>query len=185
MESKPLYTEAKRNDFAMAAKIVEIVMGNPINIRNSRRESVDARTIYAIMLSEAGYSNRSIAKDIGKDRTTVIHYINRARNLIATDQTMAKCYLRCRDMFRTERGVVDNNVDPKVEALMLNQKYMESKGKVSELKKIIEDMREKIDKLEKKNSYGRLKRIMEVIEDNTPLGYELVVERKIRKLFDE
>lgn len=185
MESKPLYTEAQRNDFEMAARIVEMVMGKPITVRNSRRASVDARTIFTIILSEAGYSNRSIAKGIGKDRTTVIHYVNRARDLIATDETMAKCYLRCRDMFRAERKASVKNVDPRVEMLMLSQKYTESRGKVSELKQTIDRMRERIDYLERENSYGRLKRIVELIELHTPVGHELITERKIRKLFDE
>lgn len=185
MESKPLYTEAQRNDFDMAARIVEMVMGKPITVRNSRRASVDARTIFAIILSEAGYSNRSIAKGIGKDRTTVIHYINRARDLIATDETMAKCYLRCRDMFRAERKSSSKDVDPRVEMLMLSQKYTESRGKVHELNQTIGRMKERIDHLERENSYGRLKRIMELIELHTPAGYELVTERKLRKLFDE
>lgn len=86
---------------------------------------------------------------------------------------MMRKYLRCRELFLSEKQPV-NLVDDcdklrtqieimKAENYLLNEELIQLK---------IADE-------------NRLIKIFKLIEENTPKGYELIVERKIRKMFDD
>jgi Bacterial dnaA protein helix-turn-helix len=179
MESKQLYTVDQRSDVDVVRNIVEMVTGVSILAKNRKRSVVEARMIYATLLREAGYSLTHIAETIKKDHTTIIHYIQSLKDLRETDIHMMRKYLRCRELFILEKQPV-NLVDE-----------IDYESECDRLKNTIEIMKaenyllnEEIVQL-KVADENRLRKIIKLIEENTPRGYELIVERKIRKMFDD
>lgn len=173
MESKQLSTVDQRNDVDVVRNIVEMVTGVSVLAKNRKRTVVESRMIYSSLLREAGYSLTYIAETLKKDHTTIIHYVQSLKDLRETDMHMMRKYLRCRELFLSEKQPV-NLVDDcdklrtqieimKAENYLLNEELIQLK---------IADE-------------NRLIKIFKLIEENTPKGYELIVERKIRKMFDD
>ena len=75
MESNQLYIEDPKNEVEIVRKIVEQVTGVNIFEKNRKRFVVEARAIYSTLLRDVGYSFPFIAETLGKDHTTIIHYM--------------------------------------------------------------------------------------------------------------
>jgi len=179
MESKQLSTEDQRSDIEVVRNIVEMVTGVNIHAKNRKRTIVEARMIYSAILREAGYSLPFIADTLKKDHTTIIHYLRLVKDLSETDNQVMRRYLRCRELFVLEKQPV-NLVNP-----------TDYKAEVDRLKTQIEIMKaenyllnEELIQL-KVSDANRLLKVFKLIEENTPKGHELIVERKIRKMFDD
>lgn len=179
MESKQLSTEDQRSDIEVVRNIVEMVTGVNIHAKNRKRTIVEARMIYSAILREAGYSLPFIADTLKKDHTTIIHYLRLVKDLSETDNQVMRRYLRCRELFVLEKQPV-NLVNP-----------TDYKAEVDRLKTQIEIMKaenyllnEELIQL-KVSDTNRLLKVFKLIEENTPKGHELIVERKIRKMFDD
>jgi hypothetical protein len=175
MESKQSYTE----DVEVVRKIVEMVTGGDIQAKNRKRTSVEARMIYATLLRDVGYSLKFIGDTLKKDHTTIVHYLRLFRNLRETDMHVTRKYLRCRELFVSKKQPVnlEDAIDYKVECDRL-------KTKIEILKAENYMVNEELNYLKVSDEH-RLLKIFKVIEENTPKGYEPIVERKIRRMFDE
>jgi len=182
MESTQKFTEEKRNDIDSLKSIVEMIMSVDIMETNRKRCIVESRMIYAYILREFGYSLNRIGLSIKKDHTTIIHYLTTMRKLIETDKEILKKYNKCRDMFLEDRDPVDtdNKQDLRSQLFSLSTKLtvlmIENANLINEIKRLKEDTTLK-DK--------RLNRIVKLLDKNTPIGHEFIIERKIIKMFDE
>jgi hypothetical protein len=166
MELKQLSIEDQRTDVDVVRNIVEMVTGVSILAKNRKRFVVEARMIYSTLLREAGYSLPFIAETLDKDHTTIIHYVQSLKDLKETDMHTMRKYLRCRELFLSEKqpvNLVDDCENLRAEIYLL-------KEEIAQLKIADE---------------SRLMKIIKLIEENTPVGHELIVERKIRKMFDD
>ena len=179
MKSKQLSTVDQRSDIEVVRNIVEMVTGVNIHAKSRKRTIVEARMVYSAILREAGYSLPFIADTLKKDHTTIIHYLRLVKDLSETDNQVMRRYLRCRELFILEKQPV-NLVNP-----------TDYKSEVERLKTRIEIMKaenymlnEELIQL-KVSDGNRLLKIFKLIEENTPKGYELIVERKIRKMLDD
>ena len=76
------------NDFELSRKIVEMITGVDILQKNRIRNVVEARMIYALLLREIGHSLSSIGSTLGKDHTTIIHYVKTLRSLLDIDKDL-------------------------------------------------------------------------------------------------
>jgi len=182
MESKQEFTEEKNSDIEILKSIVEMVMSVDLMANNRKRCVVESRMIYAYILREINYSLNRIGMSLKKDHTTVIHYIATLRKLIQTDTEILSKYSKCRDLFMNERHPenIDNkegfinkvlSLSNKVDVLMVENERLKNDNKKIKEQIIIDDK--------------RLNRIVKFIDENTPIGHEFIVERKIRKMFDE
>ncbi len=172
MESKQLYTEDPKNDVDNVKRIVEEVTGVNLLEKSRRRFVVEARAIYSTLLRDAGYSFPFIADTLGKDHTTIIHYMKLADDLKNTDRQMKRKLYRCRELFISEKQpVILSNIT-------------DYEDELEKLKMRIELMNDELYQLKNSDSI-RLSKIIKIIKENTPRGHELIVERKIRQLFDE
>jgi hypothetical protein len=166
MELKQLSIEDQRTDVDVVRNIVEMVTGVSILAKNRKRFVVEARMIYSTLLREAGYSLPFIAETLDKDHTTIIHYVQSLKDLKETDMHTMRKYLRCRELFLSEKqpvNLVDDCENLRAEIYLLKEELAQLK---------IADE-------------SRLMKIIKLIEENTPVGHELIVERKIRKMFDD
>jgi len=150
-----------------------MVTGVSILAKNRKRFVVEARMIYSTLLREAGYSLPFIAETLKKDHTTIIHYIQSLKDLKETDIHMMRKYLRCRELFLSEKQPV-NLVDD-CDKLRLEIEIVKAENYL---------LSEELNQF-KISDENRLRKIMKLIDENTPKGYELIVERKIRKMFDD
>jgi hypothetical protein len=182
MELTQKFTEEKKSDIDSLKSIVEMVMSVDLMANNRKRCIVESRMIYAYILREFGYSLNRIGLSLKKDHTTIIHYLTTVRKLIETDSEMLRKYYKCRDMFLEERDIVEpnNKEGLKSQVFSLSTKITvlmaENNNLINEIKKL---------KQETKTQDKRLNRIIKFIDENTPIGHEFIIERKIIKMFDE
>lgn len=172
MESKQLYTEDPKNDVDTVKRIVEEVTGINLLEKSRRRFVVEARAIYSTILRDSGYSFPFIAETLGKDHTTIIHYMKLADDLKKTDRQMKRKLYKCRELFISEKQPV------------ILSELTDHEDELEKLKMKIELLNDELFQL-KNSDKLRLGKIIKLIQENTPKGHELIVERKIRKLFDE
>ena len=182
MESTQKFIEEKKSDADVLKEIVEMVMDAKLMANNRKRCVVEARMVYSNILREYSYSLSKIGISLGKDHTTIIHYVSELRKLLDTDNELFKKYNKCREMFMQEKDPMisteKNNVTAQLYRLSL---------RFDELKQENKDLLQQINNLKKESKprNKRLDRIFKVIEDSTPIGNEFIIERKIIKMFDE
>lgn len=173
----------KMNEVDSVRKVVEIVMGVDIFTKNRKRYVVESRMVFASILRDMGYSLKEIGKTLNKDHTTIIHYERKLKDLTSIDRSLLKKYLKCRELLTLKEQPVNllsetdligelNRLTNIIEVLNEEKKML-----LDEKKELLEQMCVDEDK--------RLIKIFRLIEENTPRGYELIVERKIRKMFDD
>jgi len=80
-------------------KIVNDLFNADLSDNTRRRSYVDARKVYSKILSEEGYCYGYIGDTIGKDRTTILHYIKSFDNIILHDSSFRKKYELAKNKF--------------------------------------------------------------------------------------
>lgn len=172
-----------RNDFELTKSIVEMVTGVQIFAKNRKRTVVEARMICGVLLRELGHSLTQTGEFMDKDHTTIIHYERTLKGLLETDKRILKWYLRCREILVSEKQLVnlDEPIDYKAEVFRL-------KSQVELLKAenyMLNEERNEIIRQTSVSEDKRFLKIFKLIEEHTPVGRELIIERKIRKMFDD
>lgn len=173
----------KRNDFEFVQQVVEMVMGEKILVKNRKRRTVEARMMFSLMMVELNHPLTHIGEYLGRDHTTVIHHRRTMRNLIETDNEMLRRYLRCKEIIDSEKQTLNlmTDEDYRIKAARLQNKIDMMRSEYRLLEEENQQLQEKLELMEDK----RFIRIFELIKEHTPQGYELVIERKIRKLLDD
>lgn len=164
------------NDYEIVRRAVEMIFGVDIFTNSRKRRYVEGRMMCGLLLRDMSHSLTQVGEYLKKDHTTIIHYERTMRGLIDTDVNALNTYLRCKEIINSQKQPV-NLSDPKYDILKL-------RSQIEQLKEENEKMKEELDML-RVSENKRLLKVFKLIEDNTPLGYELIVERKIRKMFDD
>ena len=154
-------------------EIIKEVAGVNIMKTSRIRTYVDARMIYSKILRDRGYTLGSIGRTIMKDHTMIIHYLSNVDTFINTDKEMIEMYAMCCAKF--------------YEIYSSDEEY-----NVFALQKKVAALTSRINELTlQQNSppvieppYGRLNKIVEMINERTPKGKEDVVDRKINAIFN-
>lgn len=181
MESKYISTE-ERDDFTVAYEAVMISFGVSIFSKGRPRNVVEARMACGYLLRQVGRTFVEIAKYMKKDHTTIIYYMDTTRALLETDETFTRKYVRAREIFVQEKKPL-NLLSDKDYKLKNEQLETEIAALKYEKRVLLAEKRElqmKIDLSSKK----RMLKIFELVENNTPPGFELVTMRKLMKLFN-
>lgn len=157
-----------------AREIVEkITMGN-VSSNDRLRVNVESRMIYSKLLRESGLTFKYIASSIGKDHTTIIHYVHLLSNLLETEPSVNHKYAKCRDLFFAGREKHKIEYD----ALHANKKLEEY---VSAYRRV---SGERDRALEFNKRVSRLRDIVELIDERTPKGQERKVWVMINRMFN-
>jgi hypothetical protein len=167
-----------KSEMELLKTIVDNVFGIDIAKMNRRRETVDARMIYAMLLRGRGYTFSSIGKSLNNDHTTIIHHCKKADDILAQDDSLMRKYIICRDTFREALNVEDkdNFLDQaKLSSLMLR----------SQVERLILENEKLKNELKPIEPNKRLLKIFDVIKENTPDGSEDYVYKKIEHMFSE
>ena len=70
-----------------------------IRIRKRNMENVNARMTYSYILRQLGYSYKEIGMSLGKDHSTVIHYVRRIKWYAQSDAPLKKKFDKLCAMF--------------------------------------------------------------------------------------
>jgi hypothetical protein len=156
--------------------LIEIINNSfSISIKGDsrKRKLVDARVIYAKIARDMGHTFKSIGRQIGKDHSTVIHYMTSFDLLHGSDAEFRRDYLFIKE------GVIDV-----FNQLKDNQEFKKINN-VRLLKEQIEKLSLKNEKhLVRELKNERLKEIIKMIDERTPLGWEDYVRGKINSMFN-
>jgi hypothetical protein len=168
-----------RNEFEVVKQIVELITGVSLFEKNRKRKIVEARMLYGIVMREMNYSLSEIGHYLGKDHTTIIHYCRSIKGLMDTDVEVLKMYLKCKELIDSHKQSVNlSNKKGENEALLNLQKQVNLLQ--FENKMLNEEL-----SAAKASDAKRLLKIFKLVEENTPVGRELIVERKLIRMFDE
>jgi hypothetical protein len=95
-------------------KIVNEVFLVDIEVTGSKRSCVDARKVYSKILKEIGYSYQFIGDTIGRDHSTIIHYVKGIDDLLTYDALFNKRFNICKKKFLLENRKIimksDDNI---------------------------------------------------------------------------
>lgn len=171
------------NEIESARKVVEMVMGVDILKKSRKRQIVEARMVFSLILREKGFTYKTIGRVFGKDHTTIIHYIHNVSKLLDVDELLMKKYLKCRDvLIVNEHGVnlfSESKTADEIKRLTIVADVLKKENHL--LTKENEELKKELELGETK----RLLNIFKLIKKHTPIGNEFLMERKIRKMLDE
>ena len=138
-----------------------------MNENTRKRDHVNARLVYAMILRERGCTFESIAQSIDKNHATIIHYVRTLPFILKQDKFLSKKYNDCREIFFK---TIDPDTLPEIKVPDMTE--------ADELKNQIKNL---TSQLENKR---RLNKIINLIEERTHYGKEELIERKIREMFN-
>jgi hypothetical protein len=98
MESKQNSFMAERKKIEDIRNIVEMVTGERTLSVTRYRGEVEARMIFASLLSDTGMHVESIALSMKKSRYAAEYYLKKIEDLIEIDSTFRSLYLKCKEM---------------------------------------------------------------------------------------
>lgn len=156
--------------------IVERKIGRSINYKGRKRSIVQAKMIFSLILNQNGISKKEIGRILGYDHTSIIHHVVTIKNIINQDNDVRNFYLSTKgelDSQNFELSLSDYlaslpiNVLNYIDGLVLENKQLKLEAK--QLREIKSD---------------RLAGIFDLINNNTPIGAEAIIERKIKRLLN-
>lgn len=151
----------------------EVTMGN-VSSKDRLRVNVECRMIYSKLLRESGLTFKYIASSLGKDHTTIIHYVQLLSSLLETEPSVNHKYAKCRDLFFAGREKHKIEYDSVKMAQQLEE-YMQAYRKASNERDRAVDFNRRV---------SRLRDIVELLDERTPKGHERRVWTMINRMFN-
>lgn len=153
--------------------IVESRTREKISNRSRKREVVDARKVFCLILNQEGNSFKDIGRKMGYDHSSVMNNVNTAIGLIESNSHFKYLYFSIKEEYNNKKldiplhlyiGKLPDRVKTYVDSVSFDN---------AELKKELDFYRSLFDQ--------RLFEIFEIIKQNTPIYTEEAVKRKIKK----
>jgi len=176
MASKQLLTPEKIKNIEILRSIIERKLGRTIYTRSRKRVIVQAKMIFSLILDQNGFSAKEIGRQTGYDHSSILHHIQTMKDLIDQDNDIRYFYLSTKEEF--DNGKVELPLYAEIKDMPLriinyldgllmenNQLKLEAK----QLREIKSD---------------RLASIFDLINNNTPVGTEYIIEKKIKRLLN-
>jgi len=158
--------------------ITKLFSIDDIRKRVRTSEYVNARMTYAYIMRKLGLSLTQIGKSIGKDHSTIIHYIKSIESYIKTDDELLKKFNNAKKEFLNEKEdpviVVDNS---------------ELLFEINSLKDKIKSLNLEIYNSQRKPEFNeqdmlRFGNIFKVIKQRTKHGDEYKVFQKLNSIYN-
>ena len=86
-------------------EIVRIGFDSDVYTRCRKRQHVDGRIAFALLLREQGLGCSEIGKILDRNHATIIHYWNRGEALMETDKIFLKRFVKCREEYAGKEPV--------------------------------------------------------------------------------
>jgi hypothetical protein len=130
--------------------------------------------VYAKILRERGHTVTTIGKYLGKDHTTIVHYGTMVDDMLAQLPYYHHQYVKSYTEFMRDK-------EPTVFSITEKELQMSNISLKNQIERLILEnttLQSQVDK------YKRLEKILEYIENRTPIGKESFVLRKINLMFN-
>ena len=170
--------ENKDRDSNILERIVRSVFQADIMDKSRKRNFVDARKAFSILLRDKGYTYTRIGEFLNKDHATILHHFNSKEGCLLTDKNFSDKYYECLKRFnanlkkanRIKRGIQESSLQQTI--LILNDE-------IADLKQENEFLNNRNDLLQRKaNSRKRdLNSLMSKYNDNNEDLYKLIDTR--------
>ena len=136
---------------------------------SKKQNNVNARKVFCKILSDIGFSSDDICGFLKRDYGVYMYYMGDVENLLNYNPDVKEKYLESKDLFFiTIKGVVQDQYE-----------YVPSRS--TKMEYSVWD-RNSLEKVEDK--YGRIRKIIELVDINTPLGEEHLVFDKLVQVFE-
>ena len=168
----------KEEEFSHLREIVKTLSGVEIKDNKNRMQHiVDSKMIYANILHEKGYGCSVIARYMGMNHATILHYFKKFPWYLKTDVPLKNKYERIKSEFNKEYDPVyylsENELKKEVFSLRIENELLSS-----ELEKLTSDL----SVFHKRE--GRLQNIYKVIEERTRIGSEDKILNKLIRFYN-
>ena len=167
-----------KSEMELLKTIVDNVFGIDISKTNRRRETVDARMIYAMLLRGRNHTFSSIGNSLKNDHTTIMYHCRKADDILAQDDSLMRKYISCRDMFQEALHLEDKDN-------FLDQSKLSSLMLRSQVERLILENEKLVKELKNRTEDKKFSKIFDKIRANTPDGVEDFVYKKIEHMFSE
>lgn len=87
------------------AEIIRIGFDSDVYTRCRKRQHVDGRIAFALILREQGLGCSEIGKVLGRNHATVLHYWSRGEALLETDKVFRKRFVKCHEEYAGKEPV--------------------------------------------------------------------------------
>ena len=136
---------------------------------SKKQNNVNARKVFCKILSDIGFSSWDICDFLKRDYGVYMYYMRDVENLLNYNPEVKEKYIECKDLFfLTIKEVVQELYE-----------YVPSRS--SKMDYSVWD-RNSLEKVEDK--YDRVRKIIELVDINTPLGEENLVFKKLVHVFE-
>jgi len=136
---------------------------------SKKQNNVNARKVFCKILSDIGFSSGDICGFLKRDYGVYMYYMGDVKNLLKYNPDVNEKYLECKDLFFiTIKEVVQEQYE-----------YVPSRS--PRMGYSVWD-RNSLEKVEDK--YDRIKKIIELVDINTPLGEESLVFEELVQVFE-
>lgn len=149
------------------ADIIKSVFEVDINKKSGKRDYVDARYVFAKIMTDRGYSITLLSNFLKKHHSSVIYYRNSACDQMEINEIFLKKYIACRDKFL---------FDKKGSIRISNKEEL-----INQIDTLI---LEKVNLEKRFERYKRLDNIIELIDSRTPRGSESFIFKKINLMLN-
>ena len=168
-------------------RIVDYEFSVNLNHRNVRsRHASQAMRVFSKILSDKGLSEKSIGKSISRDRTTIIHHLNKVDVEIKTYPEFRERYESCVNKFEEVLRNVEAD-DNDITGLVNEVHTLRDENDI--YKKTIDELKAKnrvllADLRAIKGDDNRVADIQDMIRQRVPIGEEKEYHDKISRLFN-
>lgn len=136
---------------------------------SKKQNNVNARKVFCKILSDIGFSSDDICGFLKRDYGVYMYYMGDVDDLLKYNPDVKEKYLECKDLFFvTIKEVVQEQYE-----------YVPSRS--IKMDYSVWD-RNSLEKVEDK--YDRIRKIIELVDINTPLGKEDLVFEKLIQVFE-
>jgi hypothetical protein len=136
---------------------------------SKKQNNVNARKVFCKILSDIGFSSDDICDFLKRDYGVYMYYMGDVEDLLKHNPEVKEKYLECKDLFFiTIKEVVQDQ-----------HEYVPSRS--TKMDYSVWD-RSGLEKIEDK--YDRIRKIIELVDINTPLGKEDLVFEKLIQVFE-
>jgi len=161
-----------------------------IRVRKRSQENVNARMTYSYILRQLGYSYKEIGMSIGKDHSTIIHYISRIMWYAQADPQLKKKFDRLCSTF-IEGVLQEKDEDDGLNFIRREAKIIENdlKNQINTLKSEIKRLNLELSSTKDRQQFNeqdmkRFENIFKVVKQRTRHGDEYKVFQKLNSMYN-
>ena len=160
------------NQIKRLADICFVIFQGDVFTTCRERRFVDARITFSKLLQEQGYGCSQIGIILGRDHSTVLHYFRKGEELIETNRTFRKRFVRAREEYIGEDPVYYYS------APELRAKFLEMRDECNDISSKYYALRERVQ------TERRLEPIIDMVRMRTKRGTEEDVYNKLNRIYN-